>query len=80
MIGFFFCGAKAYILLGVDRTRLPLTASHIGNIHVSTESFAYVIVFAGSVLQPRGHGANICRNAGPFTSRPFRTLVIMSFQ
>src|SRR5664280_1612722 len=78
--GFFFCGANAMSLLGVESSRLPLTASQIGNTQDSTDSFEYSMVFAGSLLQPLGHGAKTCRNAGPSTSKPLRTFVSMSFQ
>ena len=67
-------------LLGVESWRLPLTASQMGNTQVSTDSLLYSIVFAGSLLQPRGQGAKIWRNAGPSTSMPLRTLVMRSFQ
>ena len=79
-MGFFFWGAKDITLLGVESWRLPFTASQMGNTQDSTESLEYSMVFAGSLRQPRGQGANTCRKAGPSTSSPLRTLVTRSFQ
>src|SRR3972149_12194405 len=56
----------------------PFSHSYMFHMPVSMASLAISTVLAASNFHPFGQGAWMCRNAGPCTFRPFRTLFIKS--
>jgi len=78
--GFFLSGFSAIVLLCGESLYSLYSASHSGKTHVSTAKRAISTVFSVSLLQPLGHGANVCKKAGPFTSIPFLAFTTRSFQ